>query len=818
MSLRDVTDLLPPYLHERCAFRGIGSSAPQLQGELVLYWMRMALRGHENPALDAALHVASALGRPLLVYQGLSERYPFASDRHHTFILQAAREVHHELSLRGVHYRLHVERDGHRGPVLKQLAARACAVFTELAPVEPLRAWTRTLAAHAPCPVVEVDTACVVPMTLSRRPPERAFRFRAALAAERSARVHAPWPEPPATPALPLPADLGFEPVDLDSVDLHDLVAACEIDHAVAPVPATPGGARAGYARWEDFKQRGLDTYAQRRNNPLDRDGVSRLSPWLHLGCVSPLRIAREAAARGSAGAEKLLDELLVWRELAWHWCACTPEPDSLQALPAWAQATLQAHAHDPRPQRLSEEALARAQSGDPLWDAAQLSLLRHGELHNNVRMTWGKALLGWTASPQEALRRLIDLNHRYALDGRDPASYGGLLGCLGLFERPAEEHQPIYGAVRTRTPQAHAARLDTAAFGALVRRPIGATPRVAVIGAGVAGLACARTLLDHGVEVHLFDKGRAPGGRTSTRTAEDGATWDHGAPAFHASDPRFARCVASWHEDGVVAPWSHRTARLSRPGAPLEHLPERTLWTGTPGMSALTAHLALACPHLHLQTRVQAITGAPGAWSLQLDHAPETPPFGAVLLTIPATQAADLLRAHAPLLAFRADALASTPTFAALLAFDAPLPLTFDALELEQGPLAAAWRTSAAPRRPPGERWVLHAADAWSAEHVEAPPQERALDLLSAFQQATGLHLHPTTLTGHRWRLARPLRPSRLGALYDPDQGLGLGGDALLTPDVQGAWLSGVALAARLLASVTALPPGPVQLGLPLE
>ena len=93
-------------------------------------------------------------------------------------------------------------------------------------------------------------------------------------------------------------------------------------------------------------------------------------------------------------------------------------------------------HAQDPRPANFTPEQLERAKTGDPLWDVLQRSLLRQGELHNNVRMTWGKALLQWTSSPAEALRRLIDLNHRFALDGSDPNSYGGILWCLGLFDR----------------------------------------------------------------------------------------------------------------------------------------------------------------------------------------------------------------------------------------------------------------------------------------------------------------------------------------------------------------------------------------------
>jgi deoxyribodipyrimidine photolyase len=102
-----------------------------------------------------------------------------------------------------------------------------------------------------------------------------------------------------------------------------------------------------------------------------------------------------------------------------------------------------------------------RGATGNQLWDLAQRSLLVHGELHNNVRMTWGKAIPAWTASPEAAVATLLDLNNRTALDGADPASYAGLLWCLGLFDRAFQPEIPVLGAVRPRILEEHAARLD---------------------------------------------------------------------------------------------------------------------------------------------------------------------------------------------------------------------------------------------------------------------------------------------------------------------------------------------------------------------
>ncbi len=359
----------------------------------------------------------------------------------------------------------------------------------------------------------------------------------------------------------------------------------------------TPGGLVAGERRWAEYLENGLNQYAATRNS-ADREGsVSRMSPYLHYGMVSPFRLAREAAAIGGKGPDKFLDELLTWRELAYHFCFHTPDPDCLEALPDWAADTLAAHTKDERPALYDWETLARGRTGTELWDLCQRSLVRQGELHNNVRMTWGKALLDWTPGPQRCLEFLLDLNHRYALDGRDPASYGGLLWVMGQFDRPFPPARPITGVVRDRSVKRHAARLDLEKYAAIVSRPpADPAPRVAVVGAGIAGLVCARTLQDAGWETAVFDKGRGVGGRACTRRQEpgeggDAVQFDHGAQYFTVKDARFGRFVDAWTERGVIAPWTGRIAAVQHGAVELKETPG--LYVGIPGMNALPRHLA---------------------------------------------------------------------------------------------------------------------------------------------------------------------------------------------------------------------------------
>lgn len=794
---------LPPHLQERVRVVGEGTPGPGP----VIYWMRMAVRGHENPALDTALYLARAMRRPMFVYHALSERYPYASDRHHRFILEGARDVQVELAERGIAYAFHLERPGHRGSHLKTLGAGAALVVTEDVPVAPLAPWTHSLARAIVAPVWAVDSSCTFPM---RRVPgssvDRAFRFRKATAEGRAERIEAGWTDeqPHRRPLLP---DLPFEPLDLAVADLDALVARCGIDHAVAPVPHTPGGSQAGYRRWREFVDSGrLAAYARTRNDPL-RDGVSRMSPYLHYGQVSPFRIAREAMAAGEDGAKKYLDELLVWRELAWAFCAAHPEHASIDVLPEWARATLAEHEGDERPALPSWETLARGRTGDALWDAAQRSLLTHGELHNNVRMTWGKAFIGWTPDAATALARMEDLNHRYALDGRDPASYGGLLWCLGTFDRPFSPEAPILGALRPRPTHGHARRLDPAAYAARTGRAARLRPpRVAVIGAGIAGLACARTLVDHGLEPELFDKGRRPGGRCATRENHDDPQlrFDHGAQCFSARSEPFRRLVASWAHDGLIAPWPGRVLRVEgRSVSPADH---GDRWVGVPSMAALPAHLASDLD-VRCGVRIRSASRVDGAFLLRSEQGLEYGPFDAVVVTTPPAQAVPLLEAS-PALAAAAGRVRLLPCQTALLSFGRRVEVEADALLTADTIIDWAARDSGKPGRPAGERWVVHGAPGWSEQHVDEDPERVAAALIEAFghliERLGGPRPEPTSHTVHRWRYARVAKGpgADTAALADPSIGLLWAGDGVLgEARLEAAWLSGVAAAARLLA-----------------
>ena len=784
---------LPGYLQERV--RVLSTHRPV--GEFVLVWMRTAVRAHHNPALDAALCAADHLDLPVFVYHALSERYPYASDRHHRFILEGARDVAGDLAERGIGTGFHLERPGHRGPHLKTLAARAALVVTEDLPVPPLTGWTRALRDSVDTPLWVVDTACILPMKGVHKAYDRAFAFRDKYRVERAIRLQRGWTDRPVHKPPFVPTDLPFEPVDLASADLSALIAACDIDHSVGPVPETRGGTAAGMARWEAFRDEGgLDRYASTRN-AAQKDGTSRMSAYLHYGMVSPFELARDASTRQGRGPAKFLDELLIWRELAHAWCSHQPDLHRLDCLPEWAVQNLEQHRKDRRTMQPSWETLARGTTGDRLWDACQTSLLRHGELHNNVRMTWGKQLLQWTDGPEHARTLLVDLNHRYALDGRDPCSYGGLYWCLGLFDRPFSPAQPITGTVRGRDTSHHARRMPLARYLDRVRRPMHPRlPRVAVVGAGVAGLACARVLHDHGVPVTVLEQSGVAGGRLRPGAQLDlPLRVDPGLPCFRASTAAFRTRVHSWVHDGLVVPWSPRIATWSPEGA-------RAVSSRAVRYVSVEDRTRL-CDHLARGLDVE--TGAPVEGLMPYEGGtrvlgPDGRCYGhfeVVLFAVPGGVLDRLLP----------DGLDWEPcseqrVFDLICAFSSPLAVPFDILHVPEGPMGWLVRESAKPGRRP--------AEVWRARWCPPAGTDPTSDVQSAVDQLR--RYLSTSLPPIQNRVSPVLRT--VGSVTSGDAarlwwevGLGVCGEACVGEALDARVRSGEALAGRVLQRVADRP-----------
>ncbi len=563
---------LPSHLEERC-LRHAGPEAASPR--YVVHWMRAALRLDENPTFDVARTLANGLGLPLLVYQGIDERYPHASYRHHRFLLEGAADVAHRAAELGVKHLLHVARDGHREPALLHLAEEAAVVITDLVDLPPWSEWTQSVASTRA--IIEVDAHCVLPRTVFGRTADRPFRFRDATKRAMKQRMGQPWPRC-GHETLPLPEawEPPFTPVDaaaeLRKDGAQSLLAACNIDPTVIPVTDMVGGASAGMARWNAYLKEGLSRYHRTRNNASQRDGVSGMSPWLHHGMVAATRLVRDAAEHGTKGAEKFLDEMLVFREHAYHHVHDVDRPMDWDRLPDWARTSWRRSALT-HPALVSMD-LERGRSSDALWNAAQTGMVRHGVMHNNVRMTWGKGTVRWMEDPEAAMRLTQDLNDRYALDGRNPNSVAGVMWCFGLFDRPFDPPEARMGRVRRRDPRDHAARLDMDGYRAWTEAPSGAQKlSIGVVGGGLSGRFAARMLSDLGHDVTVYDKGRRASGRLSDRTAGDGTPFQLGAPKLDGWPEWSERHVQDWVERGFLEVGGERPESTLPPL--LDHLGE---------------------------------------------------------------------------------------------------------------------------------------------------------------------------------------------------------------------------------------------------
>lgn len=353
---------------------------------------------------------------------------------------------------------------------------------------------------------------------------------------------------------------------------------------------------------------------------------------------------------------------------------------------------------------------------------------------------------------------------------------------------------------------------------------------RVAVVGAGMAGVACARTLAQAGCHVTLFEKSRGFGGRMSTRQTEFGS-FDHGAQYFTVRDERFALALQTTPD--VVLPWSANTVRvLDALGHVLATTPPRreAHYVATPGMNALVRTWAqpLADPthaqapqqgaSVQLNTRVVRLSRdpiRPNGWQLHTeDQTTEgaqgiASGFDQVVLALPHMQVQDLLRASGlekgagQTIVQALQTVTVAPCWTLMLAFPHAaqpglphLGPQWNAARSTHHRISWLAREGSKPRREHIERWTIQASPAWSAEHLEDDPQRVSAKLRKAFSEVTGIRAEPSHAVVHRWRFAQTQTPLGQAFVWSPELNLGVCGDWCLGHRVEDAFISGLELA----------------------
>lgn len=411
-------------------------------GRYVLYWMQASQRVECNHALEYAVGEANGLHLPVVVVFGLTDRFPEANLRHYTFMLEGLEEVREGLRARGIRFVL-LHRSPERAAV--DLAAEAALVVTDRGYLRIQRQWRSHVAANAPCAVVQVESDVVVPAeTASPKEEYTAGTLRPKLHRVLKGYL-APLGERPARKdSLSLRLDVDAQE------DYAALARSMKIDRTVPPVVSLRGGTAAARARLEAFIAGKLRHYGDRRSDP-GLDYASGLSPYLHFGQISPLAVALRVCAEKTvpaAARDAFLEELIVRRELAINFTLYNERYDEYASLPDWARKTLAAHARDRREYLYDEGQWERAETHDPYWNAAQREMVLTGRMHNYMRMYWGKKILEWSPTPEEAFRTALRLNNKYELDGRDPNSFAGVAWCFGKHDRAWPERK-VFGKIR---------------------------------------------------------------------------------------------------------------------------------------------------------------------------------------------------------------------------------------------------------------------------------------------------------------------------------------------------------------------------------
>jgi deoxyribodipyrimidine photo-lyase len=410
------------------------------KGRYVLYWMQASQRTEDNHALEYAVLKANALKQPLVVFFGITDRFPEANERHYTFMLEGLRDVKRSLEKRGI--RMVVQHTSPDQGVV-QFAKGASLVVVDRGYLRIQKEWRNRAAGLIECPLVQVETDVIVPVEETSPKEEYA-------AATIRSKIHRKL-DPflvPLKETRPLVDSLSLDFASFEIEDVEKALAKLRIDRGVKRVPGLRGGEQEAKKHLQVFLKDKLERFPELRNDPTV-DFLSNMSPYLHFGQISPLSIALKVSRTKGLAKDAYLEELIVRRELSMNFVFYNEKYDSFEgAIPPWAQKTLKAHQRDRRPYLYSFRELEAAETHDPYWNAAQKEMVVTGKMHGYMRMYWGKKILEWSKTPEEGFRAALSLNNKYELDGRDPNGFTGVAWCFGKHDRPWGERE-IFGNVR---------------------------------------------------------------------------------------------------------------------------------------------------------------------------------------------------------------------------------------------------------------------------------------------------------------------------------------------------------------------------------
>jgi deoxyribodipyrimidine photo-lyase len=454
---------------------------PNEEGEYVLYWMQINRRLQYNFALEYAVAWANKLGKPLLIYEALSVDYQWASDRIHTFMMEGMKENLESANQQGHNFFSYLEPESRAGKGLfYELVDKACVVISDEYPVFITKQHNNRVADKIDVPYITIDSNGLIPLDITEKDPYSAYLFRKVMQKHFvEAYTNPPKQNPLSdlenTSKIELPVEFleKYPSAENQLNDIEETVSTLDIDHSVSALDII-GTRKAALGMLGNFIAHSLFEYDDKRNHP-DEKKTSRLSPWLHFGKISEYEIVKAVLEHqpdgwdmdsitpnggknsgffnGDPNIESFLDEVITWREVGFHYAHHREDYDQFESLPDWVKTTMDEHRDDEREYVYSLEELEQSKTHDEIWNAAQTQLREEGIIHNYLRMLWGKKIIEWTPDYRTALDYLIELNDKYAIDGRDPNSYSGIFWCLGRFDRAWQERE-VFGKLRYMTSE----------------------------------------------------------------------------------------------------------------------------------------------------------------------------------------------------------------------------------------------------------------------------------------------------------------------------------------------------------------------------
>ena len=408
-------------------------------GDSVVYWMQASQRVLDNHALEYAIQRANKLSKPLVVFFGLTTLFPEANERHYFFMLEGLQETAQSLEKQGIAFFIQ-QVSPEKGII--SIAKNASLVVVDRGYLRIQRQWRQYAAQHLRCPLVQVETDVVVPIeTVSQKEEYAAATIRPKIL------KHLKTFLKPLTSSPLQHSSFKYYFETLDLSNISRLVSELPLDHTVKQSSLFHGGTAHALRFLRRFIQQKHSLFSELRNDP-SKEYCSNMSPYLHFGQISPLSIALKNHAINDSNTEAYLEELIIRRELSMNYVYYNSKYDSFYGLPSWAKTTLLRHVKDSRNYIYTREELEQAQTHDPYWNAAQQEMVQTGKMQGYMRMYWGKKILEWARSPQDAYQIALWLNNRYELDGRDPNGFAGVAWCFGKHDRAWKE-RPIFGKVR---------------------------------------------------------------------------------------------------------------------------------------------------------------------------------------------------------------------------------------------------------------------------------------------------------------------------------------------------------------------------------